>query len=918
METREFLKWLLPHKGVIVLGLEPISGGWKQVEHLTIDDAADAMLEADKTGKTNVYMSVNRFKSTSRKQGNVAACRAIFDDYDVKPGTDGHYQDKPEALRDIIKLSKALQLSPTIVDSGGGFHVYYHLDDDIDENTWNELSELKRTVTKHLELKVDRQCDTDSARVLRAPGTHNYKPKYGKPLPVKLVKQGKTYAVDKIRTALDSYIEANPAKMYFGQDDGNGDFKPALDRGAVAKAAMSGEDWHDNMLRLIGSWVSKGNNDAEIQALAAQYTLEGYTDQQTQHEVQVMIDGAREKGFAPPGIAPAVDDDEVTAVAAGSNVPIVDGKPIPHWPTGFRWNGGSLSRSHTDTDGLTTWRPFCRTCIYPINRIRDSEGTWVVHWKALEKNGTWREFFMPMHELASTDLMAKTLASHEVFLHPIRNARADMAEFAVTIIEELQKWRIETKTYKQFGWLPDRTGFVIGTKMITEKGETAVLCEDSVPDDIRTDFGRSGTLDEWVDNIGKLYNRRGAEPLQFALCHSMGSVLVELMGSSNFHGLPLAFTGHGGTGKSTACKVALGFYGNPKFMERQTGDQGSTLNAVIKRVAIMGSIPILLDEFSGRSPEELTRTGYALANGRDKERLGTNGKFTTVGGEWFKSSFITSNDSIIESISKLPVGYRVEATQLRFFEVQLPSDYTTKTFPDITQQFIEHHMDHVYGEACLPYIRFIIANTDWVRRQITAARAKFNPQSNEDNKERFYRDTIVTAWVAGKIAQKVGLISFDLKSMKKWAEDHVQTLRENRKETNADIGEHLAAFISTLQGRLIVTKRLGHGSSRKEDPAVMLRGPAVGRVCTEDERAFISHSAMVDWCQENGVAHKAMRSELDRAGYLVFQADGASSLRMVLGKGSTVPSGQTRCYEVKYQKLMMGSSLSITEDATDE
>ena len=33
METREFLKWLLPHKGVIVLGLEPISGGWKQVEH---------------------------------------------------------------------------------------------------------------------------------------------------------------------------------------------------------------------------------------------------------------------------------------------------------------------------------------------------------------------------------------------------------------------------------------------------------------------------------------------------------------------------------------------------------------------------------------------------------------------------------------------------------------------------------------------------------------------------------------------------------------------------------------------------------------------------------------------------------------------------------------------------------------------
>ncbi|MCH9624670.1 MAG: hypothetical protein S4CHLAM27_10700 [Chlamydiia bacterium] len=75
---------------------------------------------------------------------------------------------------------------------------------------------------------------------------------------------------------------------------------------------------------------------------------------------------------------------------------------------------------------------------------------------------------------------------------------------------------------------------------------------------------------------------------------------------------------------------------------------------------------------------------------------------------------------------------------------------------------LEDHMDHVYGEACRPFIRFIIKNHEWVRRQITAARSKFNPKSNEDNKERFYRDTIVTAIVAGKIAEKLGLISFDV------------------------------------------------------------------------------------------------------------------------------------------------------------
>ena len=239
-----------------------------------------------------------------------------------------------------------------------------------------------------------------------------------------------------------------------------------------------------------------------------------------------------------------------------------------------------------------------------------------MHWRAKEKNGKWREFFMPTMELASTDLMAKTFAANEIFLMRTKNARNDMAEFAEGLIETLQAWKIETKTFSQFGWLKDRSGFVIGTNVITADSEDEVLCDSDIPRDIAVDFGTSGTLDEWISNIDKLYNRPGAEPFQFGLCHSMGSALVELMGSSNWHGLPLAFTGHGGTGKSTAAKIACGFYGNPEFMERQTGEQGSTLNAAIKRIAIMGSVPMLLDEFSGRSPDELTRTGYALANGQ--------------------------------------------------------------------------------------------------------------------------------------------------------------------------------------------------------------------------------------------------------------------------------------------------------------
>ena len=967
MGTQEFLELVLPSEGNKIITLvKPLENGntwFKYKAYPTAEEAARAALAFDQRGET-VYFAVNSFgdwyhdpkkdKKRIRTQENVVACRSMYDDFDVDGDDIKKYATREEALADIIKLAKALQLTPTITSSGGGYHAYFSFDEDVSVDVWEELSAMKRDVTNHMRLKADRAVDMDSSRILRPVGTTNRK--NGQERPVELVKLGKAYPVEKVREKLQAYIQQfnvapAPTKVKKSSDNpfaaALGDY-PESDANVVAEHCsavrqfkesggnIAEPHWH----RAIG--VVKFCKDGEAIIHEWSKGHEAYSQIETQEKIDEWDVGPTsciemdkhvgcmadcpvankrkypvQLGFTEE--AKSVEEETTTEaeeVASSAPTPImIEGQNIPYWPqNGYRWNGSALSRSIIDDDGVVHWRPFCRSFIYPINRIQDSEGQWVVHWRAKEKNGKWREFFMPTLELASADLMAKTLAAHEIFLMRTKHARNDMAEFAEGLIETLQAWRIETKTFKQFGWLEDRSGFVMGTKLITVDDEVEVLCDPDMPTDIAVDFGRSGSLDEWVANIDKLFNRPGAEAFQFALCHSMGSVLVELMGSSNWHGLPLAFTGHGGTGKSTAAKIACGFYGKPEYMERQTGEQGSTLNAAIKRIAIMGSVPMLLDEFSGRSPDELTRTAYSLGNGRDKERLGSNGKFSTVGGQWFKNSFITSNDSLHESISKLPAGYRVEATQLRFFEVQLPADFRNEVFPDITQEFIENHMDNVYGEACRPFIRFIIKNVDWVRRQIAAARSKFNPKSEDDNKERFYRDAIVTALVAGKIAEKLGLISFDIANMKKWALEQVVKMRENRRDTNTDISEHLASFISTLPGRMIITKHFGDSRAKtKEQPMEILRGPAIGRVCTDDKKVYVTVKSISEWCKEHGVTPAAMREELDRDGYLVYQADGTVNPRIYLGSGTTVPSGQARCYELKYHKLFDGKALALVE-----
>lgn len=69
------------------------------------------------------------------------------------------------------------------------------------------------------------------------------------------------------------------------------------DRVASTRNIHNDNEWHNNMIRNVGSYVAKGLSDEEIQIIATSYTRPGYTTEDTEREVQKAIDGARAKGF---------------------------------------------------------------------------------------------------------------------------------------------------------------------------------------------------------------------------------------------------------------------------------------------------------------------------------------------------------------------------------------------------------------------------------------------------------------------------------------------------------------------------------------------------------------------------------------------------------------------------------------------
>jgi hypothetical protein len=76
-----------------------------------------------------------------------------------------------------------------------------------------------------------------------------------------------------------------------------------LDRERTRIQALSGQEWHNAVIRLVASYVAKGLSDEEVHQLTEPLTLAGYTAEQTRREVQQAIDGARRKGWTPQDYA---------------------------------------------------------------------------------------------------------------------------------------------------------------------------------------------------------------------------------------------------------------------------------------------------------------------------------------------------------------------------------------------------------------------------------------------------------------------------------------------------------------------------------------------------------------------------------------------------------------------------------------
>jgi hypothetical protein len=112
----------------------------------------------------------------------------------------------------------------------------------------------------------------------------------------------------------------------------------AMDRQLAAQSVMAGDDWHNNIIRLVASYVSKGLSDEEIHAITDSFTLSGYSVDDTRQEVQQAINGARDKGWTPPP-DPVKErmqkQNQALNIATEPSESPTESETAPNWPTPY-------------------------------------------------------------------------------------------------------------------------------------------------------------------------------------------------------------------------------------------------------------------------------------------------------------------------------------------------------------------------------------------------------------------------------------------------------------------------------------------------------------------------------------------------------------------------------------------------------
>jgi hypothetical protein len=836
-------------------------------------------------------------KAAAKSQENAVGFKSLWIDLDVDPTT---YPTQDEAIAGLMEFMEltGLPLPNIMVQSGsGGLHLYWVLDRVIGVSEWSPLAHALVEATRRTGFKVkDTGCTTDAARVLRVPGTSNFK--RGMQTPVELIVGmvvEHDYTVEEISALLAPYRVATPRPQAMSGSatitrlptatnelsagveargaalvdlatvkPGCGFVAEALDTGG---AAFGNDLW--NLTTMLATFAEGGREQAHAMARGHATYAEADTDELFDRKVRER--SARDMGWPTcAAIAAKGSTHCVTCPfrAAGKS-PLNLARPrapapADDLPAGYARNAdGTISRGTADEQGTTQ---FMRLSSYPMTSAWLQDNPWTLHFSTINGRDRHQQIHVPADACASRETLQKLLARQGVVVRVPEAAM--MMEFFVSWIARLQQVKDAVVSTAPFGWSiangqPD--GFTYAGKVWGAGTERAAALPNT---NLGIHYTPRGTIGPWSD-AAKIITDQQRPALDAIVAASFGAPLMMFTGHSGL--ICSAYSQESGIGKSTAMQVAQAVWGDPVKAMQALDD---TQNSVLHKIGQLRHLPLMWDELkTEQHTHRFVGVAFQLTQGKEKSRLTSEATYRDP-GSWQTMLVVASNDSLSDYIARMtkttPAGlYRV-------FEFTVPPGPPSTLEPGAVQRKIGELREN-FGNAGLIYAKYIGANSVSVAHDVAKAQDKIGSRLGAGNEERFWIAAITCIYCGARLSNSLGLTAIDLNGLMKFLLDTFAALRSNKNTSTVDmrdmvsVANVLSQYFKLMRARNTLFTNFVHVGRGRPPLGHIHTVGATDRLETlvvhfgvQDKVIRLSSTHFREWLVKNGYAPGAVLEAAER------------------------------------------------------
>lgn len=906
-----------------------IKGDSKQQEIVETREEFDDWVSHFVRTKRNVFFGVAKYKDdSSRTKHNVRALKAFWLDIDCGPTKD--YDTQQEGLAVLRDFCKVVGLpKPTLVNSGRGLHVYWPLTEEVTRAEWEAVSNRLKEVCATQGLRVDNSC-FEVARILRVPGTFNFKG--DTPVPVTVMNVGKPVTYDAMcellgaKAPVASFLDGPRAPLsplgQLIQSNIESSFTRIMKRGAdgcaqlnacyTDRADLSEPRWFSALS------VAKFCKDREkaIHRLSADHP--DYDPVRTAQKLTHIVGPHTCVEFEKnnPGLCAAcphfgkvkspitlgravieaTEEDNVLEVEAEEGHTTTYHIPEYPFPYVRAKNGGIYRKAIGEEEEDLLVYPYD---FYIVKRMEDPQDAGVVLFRLHTPRDGVKEFVVPNSKVMDGIELRKLLASKGIMSG---KKQFDLiVDYVIRSFLELFDKHKAEQMRNQFGWADNDSKFIVGDREISVDGTyhsppssvTRATAENLVP---------AGTLEKWRE-VFDLYGRPGLEAHAFAAATAFGAPLLKFSGQRG--AIINVIHPSSGTGKTTILHMANSVWGSP---EKLCAKKDDTFNSKVFKLGVHCNLPITFDEMSNTEPKQLSELAYLITQGTGKDRMKSSSNELRVNlTSWQTIALCSSNHSFYEKLEHLKDTPQGE--MMRIIEYSI--DYSDAIGMELGKEMFDHQLLENYGHAGEVYARYILSDYEEVKKLYAVIQQRLDSKLKLTQRERFWSATAAANITGIYIAIRLGLCNWDVARIFKWACKMILNLRTTLVAPPEGDRQVLGEFIiGRMSNILIVNDGVDRRSKMQEIPQLEPKQDLMIRYEPDTSRVYITASSFRHYCATRNIGYRAIVAKMKESGICI----GSDVKRMSKGMRINTPGVQALIFDANHPDFISLTGL-VADDS---